>query len=515
MVHGWTGTSTHTNARTGAFSHKIDLSTNQQATVPAVRSLIGQLQRIPGAAVFTFDYHDYSARWVDDPHIGPALGNTIDCLFHATGEKVIVVAHSMGGLATRYALAGKGSNGADRAAEVSTVVTFGTPETGSLVAMLGFGALNAGAGIDSTLTVVRLILSVCGRLSTSDLKPGTPCDVLLPPLRAADSQAGQALRYGSPQLAALAPFPKGVAVDALAGNTTLTIPKAGWFHLTWKVDTVPVGDLVVMPDSATHGATTSKRASCAYQLNPVRGLSDAIGLTFGVIARNDVAQPITSVLGACFHSNLMRTIELTNETTGIVNEDITSRTPPTKVVTVVPVDRTGKPAPGYTVVDDGGTVDCGSATSHPSPAAVGPNIISCFPTAAGADICWPEPDQITLLCGWEPWDETLHRATAAAPVTPVTPTADPQPWALELADGARCRLRNGGAWSHRSDNLVGAYSCDHPSEIALTPQDGGTPTVNKSNTRWTVQVGVLDDRTTGSPPPTTVMVRTAYFAGSP
>lgn len=41
------------------------------------------------------------------------------------------------------------------------------------------------------------------------------------------------------------------------------------------------------PDSTTHGATTSKRASCAFQLNPVRGLSDTIGLTFGVVARGD------------------------------------------------------------------------------------------------------------------------------------------------------------------------------------------------------------------------------------
>ncbi len=100
MVHGWTGESTHTNDRHGTFSHKIDLTTNQVGQVQADRSLVGQLQRIPGAAVFTFYYHNYSARWVDDSHIGPALGTVIDCLYRATGEKVIVVAHSMGGLAS-------------------------------------------------------------------------------------------------------------------------------------------------------------------------------------------------------------------------------------------------------------------------------------------------------------------------------------------------------------------------------------------------------------------------------
>jgi hypothetical protein len=87
MVHGWTGRSTHDDDRTGSFSKKIDLTTNQLGQVTPSRSLVGQLQRLRGAAVFTFDYHDYSARWVDDQHIGPALGDAIDCLYQATGER--------------------------------------------------------------------------------------------------------------------------------------------------------------------------------------------------------------------------------------------------------------------------------------------------------------------------------------------------------------------------------------------------------------------------------------------
>jgi len=327
MVHGWTGRAAHTDDRTGAFSHRIDLSTNQLATVTADRSLIGQLQRIPGAAVFTFDYHDYSARWVDDPHIGPALGDAIDCLFKATGEKVIVVAHSMGGLATRYALTHRGAAGVDRATEVSTVVTFGTPNTGSLLALLGDITLTAGAVLNSTLAVVRLILAVCGQLATAKMETGTLCDLLPAAVGAFDSEAGRALHYGSAQLAELKPFPSGVQVDALAGDTVFTVPKAGWFHLPWEVDTVPAGDVIVMPDSATNGAALLKTAACTYQLSVVRGIADTIGLTIGMTARNDVAQPITSVKGACFHTNLMRTIELTNEATGIVNEDIEGRLP--------------------------------------------------------------------------------------------------------------------------------------------------------------------------------------------
>jgi pimeloyl-ACP methyl ester carboxylesterase len=510
MVHGWTGSSTHTDARTGDFSHKIDLSTNQLAKVPATRSLIGQLQRIPGAAVFTFDYHEYSTRWVDDSHIGPALGDAIDCLFRATGEKVIIVAHSMGGLAARYALTHRGGAGADRAREVSTVVTFGTPETGSLLAMLGVTALNLGSATNAQLGLLRLILSVCGRVSGTKLDTGTLCDMLPPPLRALDSPAGQALRYGSAQLAALAPFPKNVTVDALAGDTVFTVPAIGWFRLPWQVDTVPIGDLIVTTDSAVHRATSATEAHCAYQLSPVRATTDTVGLLLGVTARNDVAQPITSVAGACYHVDLMRTIQLTNEATGIVNDDITGRVD-TKVVTVVPVDRNGNPAPGFTVVNDGGPVDCGSP-SYPSPAAVTPGIVSCFPTAAAADICWPQSDHLTVLCGGYPWDGQLHRNTATSAITPVAAATDPQPWALELADGSRCRLRNGGAWSGRSDGLVGAYSCDQTDEVVLT--DPNAETIDKARPQWMVQVGVLDDRQTGSPPPRTVAIRVAYFAGA-
>lgn len=515
MVHGWTGSSAHTSERTGAFSHLIDLSTNQLAAVKGSRSLIGQLQRNIGTAVFTFDYHEYSARWVDDSHIGPALGNAIDCLYRATGEKVIVVAHSMGGLATRHALAGRGAAGIDRATEVSTVVTFGTPETGSLLALLGEVGADVGAATNSTLAMLRLFLGACGNAASISLSTGTPCDMLPAPVRAFDSEAGRALRAGSTQLGDLKPFPAGVAVHALYGDSVFTVPKAGWFHLPWEVDKIPMGDLIVMPDSATHDIKLKQKASCSYQLSAVRAATDVIGLTIGTTAVNDVAQPVTSVVGACFHGNLMRTIQLTNEVTGIVDDDVSARSPGTKVVKVVPVDKQGNAAAGWQIVDQGSSVDCSFPKAYPSPASVGRDIVLCSPTAAAADICWVKPDRVTVLCGWKPWEKTLHRNTASAPVEPVQAAPDPEPWALELDGGIRCRIRNGGSWSGRSDNLVGAYGCDRGDDVVLVPQVAGAATINKKSRLWTVQVGVLDDKRTGSPPPETLGVITAYMAASP
>jgi pimeloyl-ACP methyl ester carboxylesterase len=342
MVHGWTGTDVHNEHRKGNFSHKIDLTTNRLGSVDAERSMIGQLQRIRGAAVFTFDYQQFSARWVDDSHIGPALGAAIDCLYQATGEKVIIVGHSMGGLAARYAVTHPGVGGIDRATEVSTVVTFGTPETGSLIALLADGGANtaAAAGLvngDLILPLLRLFLAECGTLATSSLQTGTICDFLQGPARAFDSDAGRALRYGSPQLAALKPWPKGIVVDALAGQAMFQVPQAGWFALPWNTSPVPVGDMIVAVDSALTGTSLTKQVQCSYQLNAVRGITDSVALTLGMVnknlamvSKNDVAQqPFAAFTGACFHVDLMRDIELTNEATGEISADIASRQPVT------------------------------------------------------------------------------------------------------------------------------------------------------------------------------------------
>jgi pimeloyl-ACP methyl ester carboxylesterase len=345
MVHGWTGTDVHNDFRKGNFSHKIDLTANRLGSVNAERSMIGQLQRIRGAAVFTFDYQQFSARWVDDSHIGPALGAAIDCLYQATGEKVIIVGHSMGGLAARYAVTHPGVGGIDRATEVSTIVTFGTPETGSLIALLADGGANtaAAAGLvngDLILPLLRLFLAECGTLATSSLQTGTVCDFLPGPARAFDSDAGRALRYGSPQLAALKPWPKGIVVDALAGQAMFQVPQAGWFALPWNTSPVPVGDMIVAVDSALTGGSPTKQVPCSYQLNVVRGVTDSVALSVGLASKVDVAQqPLAAFKGACFHVDLMRDIELTNEATGEISHDIAARQP------VTPTDLMSAPVP--------------------------------------------------------------------------------------------------------------------------------------------------------------------------
>lgn len=323
MVHGWTSQETNTPARTGAFSHFIDLSDIPGFTPDVGRSLIGQLQGIPGAAVFTFDYHLYSARWVDDPHLGPALGKVVDCLYRASGQKVIIVAHSMGGLIARYAATQPGLASSNRAGEIST---FGTPETGSVAALLAETGVDFGAATSDVLATIRLMLAACGKLTSDQIETGTLCDELPPPVRVFESASGVALRYGSAELAALKPWPSSIDVDALAGNATFELSDPGWFSLPWSTTSVDVGDLIVTPSSALAGATHTMNATCGYQMNPVRGVTDQLGLAFRQVARSQVAQqPLKAFTGACFHTDLMRGIELTNGALGAVAGDIRSR----------------------------------------------------------------------------------------------------------------------------------------------------------------------------------------------
>ena len=326
FVHGWTSRSTHVPARTGAFSSLMDLSTNRVRPVSVPRSLIGQVQRIPGVEAFTFDYEPWSARWATDDRLGPRLGRAIDCLYDKTGEKVVVVAHSMGGLLTRYAAAQPVDGAPDRSGRISNVITFGSPQNGSAVAQAVVLGLDGAALASRQAALLRLILADCGAQTTRQLATGSLCDWLPGFIRAFDSEAGRGLRLGSKELKALPPFPKGLPVDALAGETDLRVPRAGWFALPWDTDSVPMGDMIVLPSSARSGSTLSRSAACAYQLSAVRGATDQLGLLFQQTSKTDVAaQPLGTFTGPCFHTSLMRTVELTNEVAGLISEDIDSR----------------------------------------------------------------------------------------------------------------------------------------------------------------------------------------------
>ncbi|MGP7813708.1 esterase/lipase family protein [Glutamicibacter soli] len=340
-VHGWVSTSKNVAGK-GVFSTVPDLAAKRAGGTPKLlRSLIGNVQDLPGAAVFTFDYQQYAARWVTDKNIGPALGQAISCLHDNSGQKVIVVGHSMGGLATRQAFSEV--DGLDD--KVSQVITFGTPNTGSVIAAAAATALT-GASIIPGLTgegvvLLRAWLAHCGRASSQNmLEPGTLCFNLLPPaLTAFDSEAAKALRSGSAELKELADWPDGVPVHALSGDMRFDVAGTGFFG--WKKkESFSMGDGVVTVGSAIDGAADSKKATCTYDLEPAANIRDGFATnfwkvkTYDEVSRNSV--DLFTEAWPCFHSNLMRETSLANEQFVLIAADIETRFPPTDIVTIDP-----------------------------------------------------------------------------------------------------------------------------------------------------------------------------------
>jgi len=186
---------------------------------------------------------------------------------------------------------------------------------------------------------------------------------------------------------------------------------------------------------------------------------------------------------------------------------------PTEIVRVKPLTSTGEVRPGWKVEDTGESLECAPfGEGYPSSGAVSAGIYSCGPTAASADVCWVVSGG-PALCGGDPWEKKLYRwRLADAVLPPVQPEAAPWPWGLQLADGTRCRLRNGGSWAGRPDGRNGAYRCYDVDFVVLSDSNDNYRYLDKRTSVWKVWIGRLDDSAKSLPPPKPVAVAKAYYA---
>ncbi|GAA4035356.1 hypothetical protein GCM10023063_19780 [Arthrobacter methylotrophus] len=315
LVHGW-------NGKTDNFTQPLDLFADGGDGGNGVRlpySITGQLQTIPGLAVYDFDYSQYADRWVTDSNIGPRLASAIKCLTDHYGTKAEIIAHSMGGLATRYALA-QTLSGTTIANRVSAVATFGTPNTGSAVATVASNALNGATNIKGVVgeaaIAVWLFTQVCGReitQSTTNLSP--PCSNVPNWAAGFDSDAARAMHVGSPELAALAPWPANIPVTAVQGSIMLRgLSLFGAGDISGGFND---GDFIVTNSSASAFATTTKDETCGFSLNAVFDKSDtrveATPADAGTLKNGALSLGVlTGPTNPCFHGNLLQTINGTN-----------------------------------------------------------------------------------------------------------------------------------------------------------------------------------------------------------
>jgi hypothetical protein len=214
---------------------------------------------------------------------------------------------------------------------------------------------------------------------------------------------------------------------------------------------------------------------------------------------------------------MLRALAVPMVALAMVDAPVAGADPPaTEVITAVPVGPDGAPINGYQVTPPAGNLPDVTDCSMPSPSAVVADVYYCTPSTADADTCWPSATE-SLLCVDDPWDQHLHRVNYGSPLPYVQPTATPDPFAVVLDDGTRCRLRNGGGWGGRDDGYVGMYGCGAANSnlaILWLPSQGIGSWIDRSTPQWTVKVGQLGSPGTHFPPPDTRAVTTAWFAGS-
>jgi len=210
-------------------------------------SLAGQVSAIPGVSAWTFGYSGkLSLQWVTNQEIGPDLAKAITCLAGISGHKVIVVAHSMGGLAAQYAIG-------QEASHVAELVTIGTPFEGSQILTIAEDLIDGKNGaldelisrnpsLIATAALTEAILSACaGVADHTDTNLCWLASVLRSPV-------GTALEAHSSAISQLPAWPAGVRVLDTAGDMQVSV---GVFDHVKDVD---FGDGAVTLSSATaHG----------------------------------------------------------------------------------------------------------------------------------------------------------------------------------------------------------------------------------------------------------------------
>ena len=244
-------------------------------------SLVAQVQALGGVSAWTFDYRRESLDWVDNPDIGPALAAGIDCLAHQSGTSVILVDHSMGGLASQFAAAVPDPFGGSTGAHISEVITMGTPFQGSklltvaqdLIAGSEAAAVaDGGAGLAAAM---EAILSYCAGRSMQDLANGggNLCRIASVPR----SPVGSALEEHSSAINALSPWPANLPVYDIAGDIRLRV---GYGFISHTFD---IGDGLVELASAT--------------------AHDTVGSAGVVVCHETLLHPLGSGL-PCYHGDL-------------------------------------------------------------------------------------------------------------------------------------------------------------------------------------------------------------------
>lgn len=275
LVHGW-------NSSGKSWGE----DKNKASMVHAIGTIAGVYLDEP------FDYSKHNQSWVDNKNIGPKLAERIACVAAASREakgsgKVILVGHSMGGLAARFA-ANQKVNGRSVADDLALVITIGTPNAGSAWGNVG----------------EEVLTPLCWRIDMmSHIGDNNPCALT----------AMKGLAIGSDRLDKLPWIPSKVPVMALAGDVSVTTPM-------FNVTVMPTfSDLIVGTASAQHYGKHKEYSS-------TRGPNTSdCGIKMKALHLN-IIEVAFNKLPSCWHSGLVSDKQTQERVTSTINKYVTGLT---------------------------------------------------------------------------------------------------------------------------------------------------------------------------------------------
>ena len=185
--------------------------------------------------------------------------------------------------------------------------------------------------------------------------------------------------------------------------------------------------------------------------------------------------------------------------------DLPASTGWTEVEVVRPVGPDGAPAPGWAVTARAELTVPGQDCAFPSPAAATDDVVSCGLPPDDLLACLPAADPHRVLCVRDPDTRTLVEVEAVA--ASVEAPAEPYPLAVELGDGAGCRLVTGGG---PTGDTAGNYTCTDGR--ALFPTDDWF--YRAGGDGWTVRAGHAADDAAEEPIVRAVFVGRAVRAAT-
>ncbi len=307
FVHGWLSTSLPGAAddqpgiAQSPFAHPASAAEEAPVVIDEITDSLQQsLESLPGTTLYAFDYSQTAAEWIGGSDVVDGLAASIRQLALETRAPVDVVAHSMGGLALRHAVAAH----PDLVPMIGQVITVGTPTLGSDAAMLldvislATGTV-IGAGSAGRALIVPALVGLCNRDLEADAMNGCGLPTWLRTSIANTGEAGRALHAGSAELADMPDWPAVLEVHAIAGDGRL---RAGGF-------VVSIGDGLVSRDSAVAEADTAFVVRCEDRVAPgVTGVAAALGgdgaLSFGG--------------GECAHDGLLRNADVVQNVRDVI-----------------------------------------------------------------------------------------------------------------------------------------------------------------------------------------------------